>query len=326
MKRILTMILACLTAGAIAAGTEHNAYAAVYDQVLEANADQALVSCTALRGSFAGSAKGRQQAFTALVADWAKVRASYILGGYDIATLDYPMMVDYFHTGKENIHHALARAIADNNQPDRALYKNSYKSLAALDDVLFSGAWSLRRKALATVITQRVCRTIAKIRDGYRSHRDAYLSEPDKALSLLINATIESVYATRDWRIGQVSGLTRQTLGKYLPQNLEYRYSGASWAVIGAILTTYDQLLGEDRQPNLATIVRTKGAEAGIETIQKALLRTIKAYHETPAEKAFDMRHMIPIFQGLQDIQQGFYRQLLGALDVTARIIDADGD
>jgi hypothetical protein len=311
----------------LAAETGTNPYAAIYDNILQANADSTVDACARLQETLASdSGQKRHDAFVNLAQAWARVQASYILGGYDMGAMDYPLLIAYFHVGKEHIHESLANIIDSDTAAASALYKNSYKNLRALDDVMFSGAWSERRKELATVIAASVCKNLGRVSDGYRKYRPEYLADPKKALSLLVNAEIENIYKTRDWRIAQISGLNKQTLGKPLPQNQQYPYSEASWAVIGAIIATHEQLLAEDMQPNIATIAHEKQADSGLSPVQDALRATRQAYRDTPSDQAFDMQAMIPVFQGLLDMQKAYYRQLVGSIGVTASIIDADGD
>lgn len=324
-KRLIP--LALISVSTLVTASDADPYVAVYDTVIQANADAAVARCDDVRKALDSTDDDqRHQAFVGLAEGWARVQASYILGGYDMGAMDYPLMVDYFHRGKEDVHNTLARLINGDTPPEVALYKNSYKTLGALDDVLFSGPWSERRQALANVMATHVCRKLTQIRDGYREHRDEVLDDPDKALSLLINAEIESIYKTRDWRIAQVSGLTKKTLGQPMPQNQQYPYSEASWAAIGAIIDTHAQLLAADGQPNVATIARGKGGDDAMTAVQTALGEAVQAYRDTPANHQFDTNAMIPLFQALQDLQKAFYRQLVGRLGVTANLIDADGD
>jgi len=328
MKPFSILVLACLIGGFMpTAKAERDPYVAIYDDVLQANADRSVERCSSLQQAIADpSEEKRHGAFVELAQAWARVEASYILGGYDMDAMDYPLMVDYFHRGKEDVHESLARLIEGDSPAAKALYKSSYKTLGALDDVMFSSAWSPRREALAKVIAGTVCRNLTRIRDGYREHRADYLDDPKKALSLLINAEIENIYKTRDWRIAQISGLTKQTLGKPSPQKQQYPYSQASWAAIGAIIATHQQLLAEEQQPNIATIAHRKKADEGLASIQEALRMTEQAYRDTPPDHAFGTGEMIPLVQGLLDVQNAFYRQLVGSIGVTANLIDADGD
>lgn len=328
MNRFLALILAGLSAAF--APTVHAAadpYAAIYDRVLQPNADRAAERCAQMQATLAdGDAAARLAAFVELARGWAGVQASYVLGGYEADAMDYPLLLDSFHMGKEDVHESLARIIDGNGAPATVLYKNSYKTLNALDDVLFSGPWSARRAELAAVITGNVCKYLGRIRDGYRSHRAEFVGNRSKALTLLVNAEIETIYKTRDWRIAQVSGLTRQTVGKVQPQHQQYPHSQASWAAIGAVIDTNVQLLAADRQPNIATIAHDKKADAGLASVQEALAATVAAYRDTRPDHGFATSDVIPVYQGLLDLEKAFYQDLARRIGVTASLIDADGD
>jgi len=302
-------------------------YASIYDNVLQHNADNAVQYCAALQTSLESkSSDVRHQAFVQLAEGWGRVQASYILGDYDMNAMDYPLMIDYFHSGNEDIHESIERLVGRDSKPSTALYKNSYKTMGAIDSVMFSGEWSERRKAFAEVMVANVCKRFTQISDGYKANRDAFLFDVDRGLSLVVNAEIEHIYKTRDWRIAQVSGLTKANLGETKPEHQQYPYSEASWAFIGGVLETNRQLLAEDQQPNVATIAYEKHGKEGINAVQAALQSSLFAYKNTPADHNFNLNDMIPIFQGLLDVQKAFYRHLVSQIGVSANLIDADGD
>ncbi|MBE2278250.1 MAG: hypothetical protein IAE87_18370 [Rhodobacteraceae bacterium] len=325
LARILAALLAALPLPATA--ETDPAFAAIYDGVLQADAEGAVAACTGVQAAIAGGdAPARLAAFTGLATAWGRVQTAYVLGGYDMDATDYPLLIDYFHSGKEDIPKSIERIIAGTGTPDTALYKNSYRTMTALDAAMFAGDWTPRRAEISTAIAQTVCTRLALLRDGYATHREDFLADPDKALGLTVNALIENLYKTREWRIAMVAGLTRETVGQYLPQNQQYPFSQASWAVVGAILDTYARLLDDDSQPNLATLAHNRQAEDGLAEIQAALAETRAAYAATPPEAAFALKETVPIFAGLQDMQKAFYDHLVLALGISAVLIDADGD
>jgi len=302
-------------------------YASIYDNVIQHNADNAVQYCANLQTSLSSSSsEARHQAFVTLAEGWGRVQASYILGNYDMNAMDYPLMIDYFHSGNEDIHESIERLIGRDTNAKTALYKNSYKTMGAIDSVMFSGEWSERRKEFAEVMVANVCKRFSQISDGYKANRDAFLFDVDKGLSLVVNAEIEHIYKTRDWRIAQISGLTKANLGETKPEHQQFPYSQASWAFIGGILETNRQLLAEDQQPNVATIAYKKHGKEGIHAVQVALASSLLAYKNTPADHNFNLNDMIPIFQGLLDVQKAFYRHLVSQIGVSANLIDADGD
>lgn len=306
---------------------EKDPYASIYDNVLQHNADNAVNYCINLQDALeSDSADLRHQAFVQLAEGWGRVQASYILGDYDMNAMDYPLMVDYFHSGNEDIHESIERLVGRDTKASSALYKNSYKTMGAIDSVMFSGDWSERRKEFAEVMVANVCKRFTQISNGYKENRDEFLFDVDRGLSLVVNAEIEHIYKTRDWRIAQVSGLTKANLGETKPEHQQYPYSQASWAFIGGILETNRQLLAEDQQPNVATIAYEKHGAEGIKVVQEALQSSLIAYKNTPADHNFNLNAMIPVFQGLLDVQKAFYRHLVSEIGVSANLIDADGD
>lgn len=328
MKILTPLSFICLVSvPMLSHAVQKDPYASIYDNVLQHNADNAVQYCAELKGALdSDSGDVRHQAFEQLAKGWGQVQASYILGGYDMNAMDYPLMVDFFHSGNEDIHASIERLIGRDSKPETALYKNSYKTMTAIDSVMFSGEWSERRKAFAEVMVTNVCKRFTQISNGYKANRDAFLFDVDKGLSLVVNAQIEHIYKTRDWRIAQVSGLTKANLGETKPEHQQFPYSEASWAFIGGVLETNQQLLGEDKQPNVATIAYEKHGSEGIKSVQNALTASVDAYNNTPADHNFNLNDMIPLFQGLLDVQKAFYRELVSRIGVSANLIDADGD
>lgn len=152
-------LLVLLGTSSLTKATELEPFKVIYDQVIQTNAAGAVSYCISLQQTLnSESAEQRHSAFVQLVEGWASVQASYVLGGYDMDAMDYPLMVDNFHMGKEDIHESLARLIKSDTAATKALYKTSYKTLGALDDVMFSGPWSARRKELADVMAVNVCK------------------------------------------------------------------------------------------------------------------------------------------------------------------------
>lgn len=306
-------------------------YTTLYDDMAQRHVAQALTACTALKDGLAAGATGpladtetRRAAFTALATGWGQVQASYVLGGYDTAAMDYPLMMDAFHSGKEDIPAAIARLSTGTDAPDKALYKTSYRTLTALDATLFGGDFSPRRAELGTAMTESLCARLGQIRDGYAAARGDFMADPDTARALLVNTLIEQVYKTRDWRLGEVAGLTRKTAGKPDRARQQYPFSGASWAVIGGNLEVFAQMLAEDTQPNIATIGRIRSAEAGVAAAQTALAEARAAYAAAP--EPFAPEASADLFATLGRLQDAIAQQMVPHMAVPATLIDADGD
>lgn len=320
-------VISLVSVSMLSQAQQKDPYASIYDNVLQHNADNAVQYCQDLQTSLDSSSSDvRHQAFVQLAEGWGRVQASYILGSYDMNATDYPLMVDYFHSGNEDIHKSIERLITRDSKPSTALYKNSYKTMGAIDSVMFSGEWSERRKEFAEIMVDNVCTRFTQISDGYKKYRDTFLFEIDEGLSSVVNAQIEHIYKTRDWRIAQVSGLSKMKPGPAKPETQQFPYSQASWAFIGGVLATNQQLLGEAQQPNIATISYEMHGKDGIRAVQAALNETLLAYKNTPVENNFNRNDMAPVYQGLSDLQKAFYKHLVSGIGVSANLIDADGD
>ncbi|WP_295535724.1 imelysin family protein [uncultured Thioclava sp.] len=325
---VLSVLFAALIPLAGAAQDTQAAYEAIYDDILLADSEATVQSCHAMVGTLetVSTQQAREDAFTALAIGWGRVQATYILGGYDMDAMDYPLLIDMFHNGKEDLHASLERAIKSDSSPQKALYKNAYRSITALDDILFSGPWSQRRQALAQEISGSLCKRFETVHQGYLDHRDDFLANPNEALGLLMNAQIQSLYKTRDWRISEVAGLTKKTLGQMHPENRQYRWGKASWPVIDAILDTHWRLLATETAPNLSSIAEARDAGAGLASVQDMLGEAIEAYKAVPEDKAFAPREAVPIINALQRAQNAYYNSLALLVGVTLGLVDADGD
>ena len=74
--------------------------------------------------------------FTELVKAWKSVEAFYILGDLDDNYLDTPRYIDTFHQGNEDIKVQLDLILESNEDLSFALYKNSHKTINALEYIL----------------------------------------------------------------------------------------------------------------------------------------------------------------------------------------------
>ncbi|QUS35279.1 hypothetical protein [Falsirhodobacter algicola] len=321
-------LLAALMPLAAAAQDEADALTAIYDTVLQADAAGTVESCHALSATLeaGGTADERAAGFEALAMGWGRVEAAYVLGSFDMDAMDYPLLIDMFHHGKEDLHASLGRAIDSESDPAKALYKNAYRSMTALDDLLFSGPWSDRRAALAQYATQSLCSRFETVEEGYAEHRDDFLSDPDEAVGLLMNAQIQNLYKTRDWRLAEVAGLTKKTLGRAHPENRQFPWGDASWPTIGAILDTHLRLLGAEGEPNLATIAKARGAGTGLAEVQDGLAEAVRLYEAVPQDAWFDPRASVPIINALRQAQNSYYDSLALLVGVSLGLVDADGD
>ena len=303
-------------------------YGVVYDDIITADAANAVKQCEALRKQLSTntSASVRHEAFVKLADAWGRVQAIYILGDFEENAVDYPLLIDTFHAGNEDIPAKLARAINSDSEPKTALFKNAYRTLTALDYLMFSDKWTERRMALSQVAAETVCSRLQTLHDDYVTQRTAYLDDPKKAMASMIDAIIQGTYKTRDWRIGQVAGLTRKTLGKTLPENAQFANNlEASWAAIGAIIDTHRRLLIKETSINITTLAIGSG-RGDLPQVQMTLQDAQTAYDAATYSDYTNTVKMEPLYAALKDVQSALYDHVAGSLGVSAGLVDADGD
>ena len=78
--------------------------------------------------------------FVKAVTHWKSVEAVYIAGHFDEDLADNARLIDFFHRGNENVHEQVKRALKSSLAPKKALFKNSTKSINALEFMLYTKA------------------------------------------------------------------------------------------------------------------------------------------------------------------------------------------
>ena len=310
------------------------ALTSIYDNIIQKNADSAVAACQNMDAQIRQATPGKRseaidEAFKNLVTGWAAVQSTYIAGDLDEAALDYPQYyIDTFHVGKGDFSKKMARILKGSNDPKTALFSNQSKTIGALQIVLYQNdELNERQLALAPVIINHICDGLSKIDDTYKAHREDFISEPSKALSLLANALASQTFKTKDWRIGDPAGLTKKYADRPDPSRAEYHLSGLSLTAIGAIFDTQNQLIGEQEYPNFRQLAAFYDAEKQLTASQQLLTQAQQQTTELNQPGFdFDTEATRPLYDTTNDLQTSYYSNLIQALPVMAKILEADGD
>lgn len=308
--------------------------ASIYDNIIQKNADNAVTACQNMDTQIEQATPGKRSdaiddAFKNLVTSWAAVQSTYIAGDLDEAALDYPQYyIDSFHIGKSDFNKKMERVINGSSAPKTALFSNQSKTIGGLQLVLYQNDdLNERQIALSKVIIDHICNGLNKIDDSYKAHREDFISEPGKALSLLANALASQTFKTKDWRIGDPAGLTKKYADRPDPSRAEYYPSGLSLAAIGAIFDTQNQLIGEQEYPNFRQLAAFYDAEQQL-TASQELLTQAQQQTAKLDQPGFDFspEAVKPLYDITNDLQTSYYSNLIQALPVMAKILEADGD
>lgn len=310
--------------------------ASIYKNVILANAKEAVASCKLLRKRIevlepmAANSQARRD-FTRLVKNWKKVEALYIAPGLNENAMDIPFLLDVFHIGRENMRVQMQRAIDSDAEPETALFKNSYKTINALEAVLFLDKNISKRKLkLATVQMESICGYLTDIKNIYEQEEQKFLAmDKNEATALLLNALSQSSFILKDWRIGDPAGLTIKYKGKPEKDRAEYFMSGTSMAAVIAILQAYEQVIGVQAYPNFIQLMASynNDAQKNLKLSQKYLAQAQNiANQDASVNFYFSSVQTKPLFDAVGKLYNSYYYTLMQSLPVVVKILEADGD
>ncbi|ELA09165.1 hypothetical protein MOMA_02120 [Moraxella macacae 0408225] len=315
------------------AQNEQQILASIYDNVLQKNAHNAVNACQMLSKTLQNTTAGERtknlhQDFRNLALAWKKVEATYIAGELDINATDIPRHLDIFHIGNENIREQMQKVVNNNQPPNVALFKNSYKTINALEAVLYQDdSLSERELQLATAINDNICRQLTAIDDTYKAQKPQFLAEPKKSLSMLINTLASQSHFLKEWRIADVAGLSKKYDNKPSGERAEFYLSGLSLDAIKAILDTQSELITPQDYANLVQIAQIYNAEPVLADNQVLLNNAKSQLRElTPDILASRQQATVALYNTVNQLQSGYYQNLIHALPVAAVILEADGD
>ncbi len=265
-----------------------------------------------------------KKGFKNLVLSWKSVDSFYILGDLDDSYLDIPRYIDIFHQGNEDITKQLDLIISHKEDLSISLYKNSYKTINALEYILFTKDLENNRvKNIALIIVNKLEENLQEIYDAYIEVKDKFIKDELAANAMMLNALIENSYKLKEWRVGDPAGLSRKFKGKVSNEKGEYYISKNSIVAIKAILKTHLLILEDQKFKNFGTIIKSykvnKELKEAIKYLKEALIHSQDIQND-------DFVNANLLYEDLRKLHSTYYISLIGKLSVTAKILDVDGD
>ncbi len=279
-----------------------------------------------------------QKTFKRLITHWKAVEAVYVAGALDEDYLDHPRYIDFFHQANESIPNLVARALNGDKNLNNALFKNSTKSINALEYLLFEKEDSVdlvialkksdfRRIDAALIVLANIQTWLDEITLFYKTDKK-FISNPALSIGLVVNALVDSSFKLANWRVGEAAGLVKKYQDKPSIQQLEYASSQSSMLAIQSILKTHRMIIDHHGEQDLYAIAKQKKAESELLFIKKTLDDALNQMDHLPqpiaqhlTSKPFQNLH-----KTLETLHNAYYFLLIDALGLNANIIDADGD
>lgn len=267
-----------------------------------------------------------KNAFTALMMSWKKVQTLYLAADLNEAYIDIPRYIDTFHQGKENIYTQLDRILLSSDPLDIALFKNSTKSINALAYLLFKPSQkTARQKKMIAYILKHLGKHLQSIETFYQDNQALFMQDEQKMNAMIMNALIESSYKLKEWRVGDAAGLSRKYKNDPKNERSEYPVSKLSYKAIEAILLTHQAIIGEQKFVNFSEVVHNAGADKALTGIRNNVKNALTYLHSAPAYD-FNAKEIKSLYKELTALHNAYYISLIGALKVTSKILDSDGD
>ncbi len=295
----------------------------IYDNILLKNSSNALNVSIEMKRNI-GNDKVSKNLFKDLVFHWKKVEALYILGDLNSKYIDTPRFIDIFHQGNEDIKEQLSFILSKNTALEAALYKNSHKTINALEYVLFTQDLSVPRvKKMQEIIVATLEKNLKIIQQGYISEKENFIKDELRANTIILNTLVDSSYKLKEWRVGDPAGLSRKFKGKADNARAEYSLSKHSILAIQAILNTHKDIMAKQKFQNFGDIIETYGAKEELHHALKYIDKSLKALSNITND---DFSNAKDLYTHLKKLHITYYISLVDKLKITAKILEADGD
>lgn len=297
----------------------------IYDNIVLKNSKNAIESIKKLKQDIkTNNIKSAKKEFSNMVRTWKSVEAFYILGDLNEDYLDTPRYLDTFHHGNEDIKEQLDLIIKDSEDLSISLYKNSHKTINALEYILFTKDFKNKRvKDIALIISLKMLENLNEIYKAYKQARKDFVLDEKRANAIMLNSLIENSYKLKEWRIGDAAGLSRKYRNKPDNNRAEYSISKNSANAISAILDTHYKILANQSFKNYGSLIQSYD-------IKNELNDAIKYLKQSKQNLKFilndDFSKAKPLFNSTKKLHATYYISLIGKLKVTAKVLDADGD
>ncbi|OCL85370.1 Imelysin [Aliarcobacter thereius] len=261
--------------------------------------------------------------FKKFLKDWKSVETLYLAGELDYDYIDTPRFIDVFNNLKEDLNSQMQRVIDSSKNVQTSLYKNSFKTINALEYVISKKELNSRDKKIIKVILDSIISHLEDIKEVY----EAYLSNPTKdekeEIAILVNSLVASSYRLKEWRIGNPAGLSTKYKNDQKNNRAEYFLSQNSFEAIISILETQLKVVDKQEYKNLYSFSYEKSAKEEIDKVSNTIKQTLEEINKLNKD---DFSNASRIFELASYIHDLYYITIIEKLALKPEILDADGD
>ena len=277
-----------------------------------------------------------QGEFKTLIMSWKSVQTTFLAPTFNEDFEDHVFLIDQFHTGNVAMAGLIDRALAQSGDLNGLLYKTTTRGVPALEYLLFAEGieesamlvlMDARRVQATKIAVKNIQKKALEIVNFYES--DSKFSADAKVASdAIINVLIKNNYELKEWRVGDPAGFTNKFKNRPDAKRLEYHRSHYSIDALKAILNTQTQVMSTQSYENFSGFATDNGASKESAEVQRLIAssQSIVNSFNTPLTEAVSSAKMLELYKSLQDLYNAYYVSLIAALDIKAKIVEADGD
>ena len=320
MKWLLALMVSW---GALLAG-EMSYPASLYDEVIVKNAKVAHENAQKMEEALKNN-QGVKESFEALALSWKKVQALNIAGELDEGAVDLPYEIDIYHNAKESVTEQLDRIIASESSAQTGMFKNSVKTITALEYLLYKKSVKAdKEREMALIAATSITKKLATFVAIYEKARPEIANNEARFNAMLLNQLGVSSYELKEWRVGEATGLSKKYKDNPDIKKAEFHLSGLSVKAIGAILEAHVQVMENKAVPNFGDKAIEYGASNDVALIRSSIKSAQSAIKEM--NNALMNGANKKLYGSLGKLHNGYYVSLISTLRMTSKLLDADGD
>lgn len=285
------------------------------------NTQKAITDAKALQKDFS------DKNFTEFIKSWKKVEALYLAGELDSDFIDTPRYIDVFNNIKEDLNSQMQRVLENDGDINNALFKSSYKTVNALEYILYGNKdISERKEQISKLILDSIIAHLEDINAVYKEFLN--LNEKDakpqlEQNALVINTLIASSYRLKEWRVGNASGMSSKYKNDAKNDRAEYFLSRNSFEAIIAILEAHSEIIDDKNYYNLASLAKSKSAVKDIELARNKIKEAQEILKSLKKDDFVDAKDL---FASVKELHDAYYLVIIEKLGLSPNILDADGD
>lgn len=330
-----------------------NALSSIQKNILQANADDFLKSLDNMSTSLVSKdtnltnthVEDLQSSFVKILKNWKAVHTTYIAGKYDTALTDTPRFIEYFikASKRQDIPADVQSALDSTTEIKAALFKNTSKSMQALEYLVYGKQESIENLVIAlnknnhrrvdgiTVVLESLKVRATSIADFYKNDTE-FVSDTTRGLNALSNQLVQSSFDLREKRIGEPAGIVGNSSGNTNPSGLPYYNSKNSLLAAKAILETNKKMMGIQSFENFGSFAIANGASSIVTQIRDkidealALTEKLAPLDEVITDAGIQDDNVEKLYNVVRELENFYQQSLIESLDLTAQLVDADGD